>query len=145
MHHLDKIAVRLSGGKTTAANILTGLPTVTLTTTGARSGKERSVPLISFPDGDKLIFVASNWGQQGHPSWYYNLRANPEATVSFQGQSKEYIVHEAAGSDWERYWDQVVDAHAGYAAYKQRANGRQIPIMVCAPKNNPPIKDLADG
>lgn len=134
MHHLDRVAFRISDGKVTATSILTGLPVVTLTTTGAKSGKPRSVPLIAFPDGDKSVFVASNWGQQVHPSWYYNLRANPEATISDDGRVKEYIVHEATGSERERYWNNVVATLAGYAAYKQRAGGRQIPIMVCVPK-----------
>jgi deazaflavin-dependent oxidoreductase (nitroreductase family) len=134
LHHLDRLTFRITDGKYTAAGILTGLPVVTLTTTGAKSGKARSVPLIGFPDGDKLVFVASNWGQQIHPSWYYNLRANPEATISNHGSDKKYIAHEAAGLEQERYWKQAVDTHVGYAAYKQRANGRQIPIMVCVPQ-----------
>ena len=138
LHHLDKITYQMSSGRYTAASILTGLPVVTLTTTGAKSGKARSVPLIGFPDGDKLVFVASNWGQQTNPSWYYNLRANPEATISIAGREEKYIAHEATASEQERYWKQAVDTHAGYAAYKQRANGRQIPVIVCVPKNDQP-------
>ena len=134
LHHLDRVAYRISDGKVTVTSILMGLLVVTLTTTGAKSGKPRSVPLIGFPDGDNFLFVASNWGQQVHPSWYYNLRAIPEATISNRGRVKEYIVHEATGSAREQYWNNVVAAHAGYAAYKQRASGRQIPIMVCVPK-----------
>jgi len=117
---------------------------VTLTTTGARSGKPRSVPLIGFPDGDKLVFIASNWGQPTHPSWYYNLRTNPEATISNNGQGKIHIVHEAIGSERELYWNKAVNAHAGYVAYKQRANGRQIQIMVSVPKKNLSSDDLID-
>lgn len=137
LHHFDRLIYQITDGKVTAASILTGLPVVTLTTTGAKSGKARSVPLIAFPDGEKLVFVASNWGQQTNPSWYYNLRHNPEATISVTGQEKNYIAYEATGSEHGRYWQQAVDAHAGYAAYKQRTNGRQIPIMVCLPEKNP--------
>jgi deazaflavin-dependent oxidoreductase (nitroreductase family) len=145
LHHLDRLALWISGGKVSAASILTGLPVVTLQTTGAKSGKTRSVPLIGFPDGEKLVFVASNWGQSKHPSWYYNLRTNPEAIISIQGHSRKYIAHEANELERELYWSQAVNSHAGYAAYKRQANGRQIPIIVCVPKENEPAAGLPDG
>ena len=144
VHHLDPVAYRLSDGRYTVASIATGLPVVTLTSTGAKSGKRRSVPLVGFPDGGKLMFVASNWGQKTNPSWYYNLRANPEATISIAGEDKKVIIHEAAGSERERYWRQAVDTHAGYAAYEQRANGRYIPIMVAEPVKNVPNEDRGE-
>ena len=87
------------------------------------------------------MFVASNWGQPAHPNWYYNLRANPEATISDNGQSKTYVAHEATGSERKMYWNKAVDTLAGYAAYEQHAKGRQIPIMVCVPKQNLADKD----
>jgi deazaflavin-dependent oxidoreductase (nitroreductase family) len=136
LHHLDELTYRMSDGKYTAASILSGLPIVTLTTTGAKSGKPRTVPLLGFPDGERLMFVASNWGQERNPSWYYNLRANPEATISIGGQDEKYNSYEATGAERELYWKQAVDTLASYAAYEHRANGRQIPIMVCVPKKN---------
>jgi deazaflavin-dependent oxidoreductase (nitroreductase family) len=137
-HHVDRLVIRLSDGKHTATTFMTGLPIVTLTTTGAKSGKLRSVPLVAFPDGDKLVFVASNWGQEAHPGWYHNMRANPQVEISHNGQSKQYRAHEAIGSERERYWRQAVDSHPGYATYKEHAKGRTIPIMICTPADNPP-------
>lgn len=144
LHHLDRAAFRISNGRYTAASIMTGLPIVTLTSIGAKSGKPRSVPLVGFPDGEKLMFVASNWGQETNPSWYYNLRANPEATISYAGEDEKVNVHEAKGSERERYWQQAVDTHAGYAAYAQRANRRAIPIMVAVPLKGQADRVLAE-
>lgn len=144
-HHVDRLIIRLSDGKHTAATFMTGLPIVTVTTTGAKSGKLRSVPLVAFPDEDKLLFVASNWGQEAHPSWYHNMRANPQVGISINGQGKQYIAHEAHGSERELYWKQAVDTHPGYAAYKERAIGRTIPIMICTPADNPSKDDPGDS
>ena len=132
-HHLDRVVLRASGGTHTATTILIGLPVVTLTAIGAKSGEPRSVPLIALPDGDNLFFIASNWGRSHHPGWYYNLSANPEATITVQEQRAKYIAHEAEGDERERCWDIAVRNYAGYAAYARRATDRTIPIMVLAP------------
>jgi deazaflavin-dependent oxidoreductase (nitroreductase family) len=113
--------------------MLIGVPVVTLTAVGAKSGEPRSVPLIALPDGDNLFFIASNWGRSSHPGWYYNLSANPEATITIQGQRAQYIAHEAEGDERARCWDIAVSNYAGYAAYERRAGDRQIPVMVLAP------------
>jgi deazaflavin-dependent oxidoreductase (nitroreductase family) len=135
-HHLDRAVLKLSGGNHTATTILIGLQVVTLTAVGAKSGEPRSVPLIAFPDGDNLLLIASNWGRSHHPAWYYNLSANPEATVSIKGQSAKYIAHEAGVDERERCWDIAVGNYAGYAAYERRAGDRRIPVMVLEPLSN---------
>ena len=133
LHHLDRVVLRASGGSHTAMTILIGLPVVTLTAVGAKSGEPRSVPLMAFPNGDNLFIIASNYGSSHHPGWYYNLRANPEATITIQGKAAKYIAHEAAGDERERCWRTAVNNYAGYAAYERRAGDRTIPIMVLVP------------
>ena len=81
IHHIDRAVLRLSGGRTTAAALFSGLPVLAVTTTGAKSGQPRTVPLVAVPDGDRLILIASNWGQSRHPGWYYNMKANPAVRV----------------------------------------------------------------
>jgi hypothetical protein len=82
LRHLDRAAANLSGGRTTATSLLTGLPVIYLTTTGAKSGQPRTTPLICGVDGDRLILFATNFGGQKNPAWSFNLRANPVATVA---------------------------------------------------------------
>jgi F420H(2)-dependent quinone reductase len=132
-HHLDRPVMRLSKGRTSITSMVTGLPVVTLTTLGAKSGQPRSVPLIGIPDGDKIVLIASNWGQTHHPGWYFNLRANPEASILRSGRTGKYLAHEAVGSEYDSYWSRAVELYIGYAAYKTRTGGRKIPIMVLIP------------
>jgi deazaflavin-dependent oxidoreductase (nitroreductase family) len=63
----------------------TTLPTLLLTTTGRTSGLARQSPLNFLRDGDRLLVLGSNFGQQRHPGWSSNLLAHPEATVAIAG------------------------------------------------------------
>lgn len=132
-HRLDRLVLRLSGGRTTAVGLLAGLPLITLTTIGAKSGQLRSVPLVGIPDGERLILVASNFGQSHHPAWYHNLAKNPHAAVTIDGAMRDYTAHEATDAEYARCWQLAVSFYAGYAAYKARTGGRQIPILVLTP------------
>lgn len=132
LHHLDGVALRLTGGRYTLSSVLAGIPTIIVTAKGARSGKRRSVPLLGVPAGEKIIVIASNWGQEKHPAWYYNVRANPEVEVSWDGGGGRYRAREATGEERERYWQKAATIYPGFAVYRQRA-GRQIPVVVLSP------------
>jgi deazaflavin-dependent oxidoreductase (nitroreductase family) len=134
-HRLDLLLFRLSKGRYSLTGILAGLPVVTLTTIGARSGKPRTLPLVGIPDGEKVVLIASNFGRPHYPAWYHNLRANPEARLTSHGRAGTYIAHEAAGAERERYWGQAIDLYPGYTAYQARAGGGTIPVMVLTPKD----------
>ena len=130
-HHVDRAVSRISGGRTTAVSFFTGLPIITLTTTGAKSGKPRSVPLVGVPDGERLILIASNWGQARHPAWYHNVRANPEVTVFAEDDpaGRLYGARELAGEERGAAWARVVRLYPWYAGYAARS-GREIPVVV---------------
>jgi len=129
-HRLDILIMRLSKGRYSLTSVLAGLPVVTLTTFGARSGQPRTLPLVAIQEGELVVLIASNFGRAHHPAWYHNLRTNPEARLTIHGHTKAYIAHEATGAERERYWRQAVELYAGYAAYERRAGGREIPVMV---------------
>jgi deazaflavin-dependent oxidoreductase (nitroreductase family) len=132
--HLDRGLLRLTNNRYSVMEILTGLPTVTLTTIGAKSGRPRTVPLVGMEDGEKVILIASNFGQARFPAWYHNLRANPNATVMLRGKEAPYVAREASPAEWERYWSMAVDLYPGYANYRKTAADRHIPIMILTPK-----------
>ncbi len=134
LHHIDRFFFKISGGRYSIARVLTGLPIVLVTTRGARTGMARQVPLVGFPFDEKIILIASNWGHANYPAWYFNLRACPETEVTQSGCTRKYIAREAAGSEYDEYWKQVVQQYAGYAAYKSRAGSRKIPILVLTPQ-----------
>jgi deazaflavin-dependent oxidoreductase (nitroreductase family) len=133
LHHADALMLRLSGGKLTIAQI-SGLPIIELTTTGAKTGVQRTLPLTGLPDGDKYALIASNFGQDHHPGWYYNLKANPECTVTKNGRAGTYIAREADEGENKYYYDMAISYYIGYAAYKQRAGDRKIHVMILEPK-----------
>lgn len=111
LHHLDGPVLRRSRGRRSVTSALTGLPIVELTTVGARSGEARTLPIIGVPDGDRLVLVASNYGQRRNPGWYYNLRANPRCSVVFRGQRYEMEAYEADGEERERLWELDVSVY----------------------------------
>lgn len=134
-HRIDRVIIERSGGTRSLTNLLAGLPIVTLTATGARSGQPRSVPLTGIEDGEKVVLIASNFGRSRHPAWYHNLRANPEARLSIRGRTKTYVAREAEGDERERYWRRAAALYAGYADYERHAGGRRIPVMVLTPQS----------
>lgn len=129
-HRLDRPFLRFSRSRTSLTTILTGLPVLTITTVGAKSGQPRSIPLLSIPDGEDFILIASNFGQSHHPAWYHNLRACPEAQILLDGKTATYLAHEASGDERQRCWRRAVELYPGYAAYAERTGGRTIPVMV---------------
>ena len=136
LHRVDRPVFQLSSGRTTLTSLITGLPVVTLTTIGAKSGQSRTVPLVAIPDGDQIVLIASNFGQTHHPAWYLNLRANAQATVTQHGITQAYVAHEADGAAYDDYWQRAVTLYAGYAAYKERTGGRRMPILVLTLASN---------
>jgi deazaflavin-dependent oxidoreductase (nitroreductase family) len=138
LHHLDRLTYRLTRGRHTLSSWHSGLPVVMLTTTGAKTGQQRTSPVIAVPDGDNLVVIASNWGQRQHPAWYHNLRANPRATVTVGGVSRRVQAHEALGEERERLWQRDLEAYPGRTLYERRAGNRRIPVVVLAPVSDRP-------
>ncbi len=130
---LDRFILRRTHGKQTAATFLTGLPIITLTTFGIKTGQPRHCPLIPLPDGDRLILIASNFGNTRHPAWYLNLRARPDAIITFNGAQAHYTAREATDAERPMYWGRVVQLYPGYQAYEHRARGRKIPVLILTP------------
>ena len=133
LHHIDEITLRLSRGRWTVTNLV-GLPIVQLTTTGAKSGLPRTVPLVSLVDGEKITLIGSNFGRPKHPGWVYNLKANPECKVRYNGTSQTYVARFTEGHERETYWQMALSYYAGYERYKVRAGEREIAVIVLEPK-----------
>jgi len=131
---VDRTVLRMSGNRFTFSSVVSHVPVVMLTTTGAKTGLPRTVPLLAFPNGARIALIASSFGATKHPAWYLNLRANPQARLAFHGQpARPYIAREASGAEREMYWQRAARAYPGYDAYKQRTGGREIPVMVLEP------------
>jgi len=136
-HRLDRPLLQLSRGRVALTTLLTGLPVLLLTTTGARSGRPRSFPLLALPDDGGFILVASNFGRARHPAWYHNLCRHPQALVILDGRTTAWLAHELDGAERERCWQRAVALYPGYALYAARAGGRRIPVLRLTPAPAP--------
>jgi deazaflavin-dependent oxidoreductase (nitroreductase family) len=130
LHRIDRPIYRMTGGRHTFASALSGLPVVMLTTTGARSGKPRTVPVLGLPTPDGLVVIASNFGQEFHPAWYHNLRAHPEGEVTVNGTTRRCRAVEAEGERRARIWEQGLRVYPGWSQYERRAAHRRIAVFV---------------
>jgi deazaflavin-dependent oxidoreductase (nitroreductase family) len=133
---IDRAFNRLIGRRMTITGSMTGLPVVIVTTTGAKSGLPRQSPLFYISDDSdpqRFALIASNFGQEHNPAWYYNLKAHPRAKCSIAGVERDYLAHEASGEEYERFWQAACKLYRGYSLYKERAKGRKIPILVMEP------------
>ena len=133
MHRVDQAVLKLTGGKFTVSEFA-GWNIIQLTTIGAKTNQPRTIPLVGVFDDEKIALIASSFGREHNPGWYYNLKANPRCHVTFQGKSKEYLAREAKGEEREQYFQLAVSLYGGYQKYKERAAHRQIPVMVLEPK-----------
>jgi deazaflavin-dependent oxidoreductase (nitroreductase family) len=133
LHHIDTAVLNKTQGRKSLATMLSGLPVVVVSTVGARSGKTRTIPLGGIPIGENIILIASWFGNPSYPAWYYNLRTNPEVTVSQDGKSRQYIARLTEGSERQDCWQLAVHYYPGYQSYEGRTAGREIPIFILEP------------
>jgi len=115
-----------------------GQPVVLLHVRGAKSGVERTVPLLATKNGDEIVLIASKAGAKKHPAWFHNVRANPDVEVTLRGARVPMRATIAEGEERERLWAMALDNYSGYARYQQRAGGRTIPVVALRPPNGAP-------
>jgi deazaflavin-dependent oxidoreductase (nitroreductase family) len=128
--HLDQLVSKLTDGRRTLTGIVTGVPTVILTTTGAKSGEPRTVAVYGIPHPDGLAIIASNWGGPKNPAWYHNLKANPEATVSIEGDTWRGTARPATPPECDEIWAKGLEIYPGWRKYEARAGERRIDAFV---------------
>jgi deazaflavin-dependent oxidoreductase (nitroreductase family) len=123
----------------TRGRISTGLgaPVVLLHVRGAKSGIERTVPLLATKHGDMLILIASKAGAVRHPAWFHNIKANPDVEVAVQGRDRVPMrATIAEGAERDRLWALAVDNYNGYERYQVRAGDRTIPVVALLPRSD---------
>jgi deazaflavin-dependent oxidoreductase (nitroreductase family) len=111
-----------------------GQPVVLLHVRGARSGVERTVPLLATKQDDLLVLIASKAGAVEHPAWFHNVRANPDVEVTLRGERVPMHATIAEGPERERLWAMAVDNYSGYDRYQSRAGERTIPVVALRPR-----------
>ena len=121
---------RISGGK---IGSYFGAPTLLLTTTGRKSGKQRTTPLYYVDDNNRWAVVASNAGSENHPAWYLNLQKTPSAKVQISEKQYDVNARVANEDERDRLWTQFLEIFAGYETYQEQTN-REMPIILLEPE-----------
>lgn len=121
---------RANAGK--VGNFFADKTLLLLHTTGAKSGLPRLTPLVCLANGDQYIIIASNGGAPTHPSWYYNLLAQPSVTIEVGTETFE--AHAIVASEPERsaLFAKMAARHSFFADYERQAE-RTIPVITLTP------------
>ena len=130
LDHLDRFTFRITKGKHMASSLLSALPVAMVTTTGARSGERRTVPLLAMPTADGLAIIGSWYGNAKHPAWRHNLRKQPEGEIEVEGERWAFRAEEVEDERRERIWQEGLRTYPGFSAYAKRAAPRRISVFL---------------
>lgn len=123
-----------TGGR--EANTLrdTGDPIVVVTSRGAKSGKVRKNPVMRVERDGKYVAVASKGGAPEHPSWFYNLRDNPDVELQDGPERRPFRARLLEGDERREWWDHAVATWPTYASYQEKTD-REIPVFLLEPRD----------
>lgn len=133
LHHVDRIGHRIAPHRQTFSGWIAGAPVGMLTTTGARTGRPHTVPLLALPFEEGWGVIASCFGQERPPAWYFNLLAIPEATLELDDVIHEVVAQLITGEERARLRTLAVSIYPGYAVYERRAGGRDLGFFLLRP------------
>lgn len=110
-----------------------GRPLLLLTTTGAKSGKQRTHPLMFLREGDRLFVFASKGGAPSNPDWYYNLLAHPEVSVELDGRTFPASAKPVTGAERDQVYARWAALYPQFGEYQEKT-ARTIPVIELDPQ-----------
>jgi deazaflavin-dependent oxidoreductase (nitroreductase family) len=116
---LDRLIHKVTGGRVIMSAGM--VPSLMLTVRGAKSGQLRQTPLATMPVDESWYIVGSNFGRESHPVWTVNLKANPDASISFKGKSYDVMATLLSDSEKEAIWPQLTKMWPNYDVYTERS------------------------
>jgi len=120
----------MSGGR--IAGRFRGAPVLLLTTIGRKTGKRRTTPLFHVKDGQNKVVIASNGGRDKDPSWWSNLKRNPDAEVQVGNETEKVRARKASSEEKKRLWLMLTKVYPTYDDY-QRKTSREISLVILEP------------
>ena len=132
LNEVHRATLRVSGGR--IGRSAYGMPVVELRTIGRKTGQTRVTVLTSpLHDEDRVVLVASKYGNDRNPQWYGNLTANPDVEILIDGQRRALRAHTATADERKDLWPQILRTYKGYGTYQEKTD-REIPVVVCEPR-----------
>lgn len=131
--YLDRLVLHLSTGRRNIAGI--GIPVLLLTTTGRKTGKPRTAPLLYLPseDGETFYVIGSRGRRTADAGWYYNIEANEQVSITLQGQTLNYRASILKEPTRSVVWQHFVPFKHRFIRYQQRIL-REIPVVRLSPR-----------
>ena len=114
-----------------------GADVLLLTTTGRKTGKPRTTPVLYLEEPGRWIAVASNGGANWEPGWWLNLKTGSTGTVQLRGTSTVVTGHEITGAERDRLWAVLNEKVFDYASYQAKVD-RQIAVVALVPVKDQP-------
>ena len=108
------------------------LPVLLLTTTGRKTGKQRTLPLGYIMDDSDYVITASAGGADKHPGWFFNIRSNPHATIQVKDKHIKVTAEIAEPEKKSELWARLVEVAPNFSGYKKRTS-REIPMVILHP------------
>jgi F420H(2)-dependent quinone reductase len=122
---------RLSGGR--IGGRINRAPVLLLTTTGRKSGQQRTAPVVYLADGKNLVVIGSNAGHSRTPAWSLNLKANPDADVEVGRERRPVRARVAEAEERATLWRKHNEQYSGFDEYEARSD-RDIALFVLEPR-----------
>lgn len=111
-----------------------GAPVALLTTTGSKTGKKRTTPVLYIEENKNVVLVASNGGRPRDPMWWSNLRKNPDAEVQLKKEMRKMRARRASLDEKSRLWPLLTKMYPTYDDYKKKTS-RDIPVVILELRN----------
>lgn len=106
-----------------------GVLTLLLTTTGRKSGEQRTTPLIYGEHGENPVVVASKGGAPEHPAWFLNIEEEPEVDVQIEAEKFHATARVATPEERSELWEQMAEIWPAYDDYQEKTD-REIPVVI---------------
>ena len=129
-HRVDRRLLAMTHGRTAVATLMAGLPIITVTTTGAKSGLPRPLPLLGIPIQGDLALIGTNFGQTNTPGWVYNLEADPTGQVSYRDRNADFVARRGDPEETETALTAAARVYPGYDKYRERITGREVKVFI---------------
>jgi deazaflavin-dependent oxidoreductase (nitroreductase family) len=123
---LDRMLHRVSGGRLSLGG--STVPSLMLTTIGAKTGQVRQTPLATMPDGASWYVVGSNYGRADHPAWTANLLAHPDTEITYKASTHRVHAHLLSPQEKAEIWPKLLHFWPAYETYTERS-GRDLRVF----------------
>ncbi len=128
---LNVFMYKLTGGR--LMGTLSGRDVMLVTMTGAKTGKERTIPLMYVPYKEGVIVVGSQGGAPKSPVWVKSIQKNPDVTVQYKSNKMQLRARQVDDAEKAEVWPTCVEYYKEYDDYQNRTD-RNIPVFVCEPR-----------